>query len=31
MQWMDSISDPELLDFLPQLVQVGLVQFLVWS
>lgn len=22
VQWMDSISDPELLDFLPQLVQV---------
>lgn len=22
VQWMDSMSDPELLDFLPQLVQV---------
>lgn len=24
MQWMDSMSDPELLDVLPQLVQVTL-------
>lgn len=23
MQWIDSISDAELLDYLPQLVQVG--------
>lgn len=28
VQWMDSISDPELLDFLPQLVQVTLYQCL---